>query len=212
MHNGIDPEAFGVDAASARPWLRKLLAVAAGVPVIGCVGRLSAEKDQATFIRALAILRDLGQPYHAVLVGDGPTEPALRALAMELGLGDQVVFLGARADARRILAGLDVLALTSQIEGFPNVLLEAGFLGVPIVSTNAGGVMDVVDDTEGLCPCGDARAVAEALASALRDPARRAARAGGQAARCHERFTAGHMVARWTALYEREPAPERPAT
>ncbi len=201
VHNGLEPSALDIDVPAARTWLRELLAVADGVPLIGCIGRLSIEKDQATFVRALGHLRETGQPFHAVLVGDGASELDLRALAAELRLGDCVTFLGARADARRILAGLDLLALTSQIEGFPNVLLEAGFLGVPIVSTDAGGVMDVVGEAEGICQRGNAFGVAGALAAALREPGRTAARAQRQAARCRELFTADTMVERWISLY-----------
>lgn len=208
VHNGIDPSSIQEDLAAARTWLRESLAIAADTPLIGCVGRLAIEKDQATFVRALALLRDARVRFHAVLVGDGACEAALRALVVDLGLVDCISFLGARTDARRIMAGLDVLALTSRFEGFPNVLLEAGLLGVPIVSTDAGGVSDVLDDAEGLCPCGDAHAVAKALSSTIRHPERTAARAVRLKARCHEHFTADRMVANWMALYQHGAARE----
>lgn len=202
VHNGIDPLSLQENLAASRTWLRETLAIAANTAVIGCVGRLAIEKDQATFVHALALLRADGVPFHAVLVGDGACEAALRALVAELGLGDCVSFLGARTDARRIMAGLDVLALTSRIEGFPNVLLEAGLLGVPVVSTNTGGVTDVLNEAEGICPCGDAQAVATVLSSTIRHPERTAARTARLKARCHELFTADRMVAKWTSLYQ----------
>ena len=202
VHNGIDTDGLGGDAAWSRVRLRDELGLGSQMsPVIGCIGRLSPEKDQATFIRALAVLRDNEVGVHGVLVGDGPCEPALRALVTELGLTRSVTFLGARKDARLIMAGLDVLALTSRIEGFPNVLLEAGFMGVPVVSTNAGGVNDVIDDADRLCACGDANAVAAAISTAISNRTQTALRAEQLQARCRRRFTADHMVTAWTSIY-----------
>jgi len=205
VHNGLEPSTLEIDRPNARLWLRTQLGVADDVPLIGCVGRLSSEKDQATFLRALGRLRDAGQRFHAVLVGDGPTELELRALAASLHLGNHLTFLGARADARRVMAGVDLLALTSLCEGFPNVLLEAGFLGVPTVATDAGGVREVVGEPEGICKRGNAAGVADALSAALRDPRRAADRARRQAARCRRMFTAEHMVNRWISLYGLRP-------
>jgi glycosyltransferase involved in cell wall biosynthesis len=201
VHNGVDVNAIKQDRGAATEWLREELAVPAGVPLVGCIGRLSEEKDQTTFIRALALLKWRDVPFRAVLAGDGATRAELTNLVGELGLSDVVTFLGARKDARRIMAGLDVLALTSRIEGFPNVLLEAALLGVPVVSTAAGGVIDVIGNADELCVCKDPASVADRLQTMLTNPFERAARALRMMRRAHNQFTAEHMVARWLSLY-----------
>lgn len=201
VHNGVDVDVIRQDRTAASAWLREELAVPPGMPLVGCIGRLSEEKDQTTFIRALARVHDRGLSFRAVLAGEGPMRAELTNLVAELGLSDIVTFLGARKDARRIMAGLDLMALTSRIEGFPNVLLEAALLGVPIVSTAAGGVIDVIGDPEELCICKDAESVANGLHASLINPFARATRASRLMRRAHAKFTAEHMVTRWMSLY-----------
>lgn len=190
--------------AHAAHWLRHLLGVPADTALLGNVGRLAVEKDHATFLRALAALEGQHRRVHAVLVGDGPSEPALRALADTLGVARHLTFMGARDDARRVIAGLDLLVLTSTIEGFPNVLLEAAMLGVPLVSSNVGGVSDLVNEPAALFPPADPEAAAAAICAALDDRAGTAARTERLRERSHTEFGADRMVQRWLALYRDE--------
>lgn len=196
--NGLEPSAPDPEAAT---WLRHLLGVPIGLPILGHVGRLAVEKDQATFLRALAVLKARHRPFRAVLVGEGPTETSLRAIAADLGLTGHVTFMGRRADARRVMAGLDLLVLTSTIEGFPNVLLEAALLGVPLVSSNVGGVTDLVNEPAALFPPADPDAAAAAIGAALDDHAATTARTERLRERSHREFNADRMVDRWLSLY-----------
>ncbi|WP_291982193.1 glycosyltransferase [Luteitalea sp.] len=116
--------------------------------VVGNVGRLSPEKGQADFLRAAARLAAAEPKLRLVLAGDGPDEQALRGLADALGLKDRVVFTGHLTDVRPLYRDLDVLALTSYTEGFPNVLLEALCMGVPVLATDVGGVREIITDAE----------------------------------------------------------------
>lgn len=196
--NGLEPSAPDPNAAG---WLRHLLGASIDTPVLGHVGRLAVEKDQATFLRALAVLTAQHRLFHAVIVGDGPTDRELRTLAERLGLTGRVTFMGRRADARRIIGGLDLLVLTSTIEGFPNVLLEAAMLGVPLVSSSVGGVSDLVNEPAALYPPADPEAAAAAISAALDDRAGTAARAKRLRERSHTEFSADRMVQRWLSLY-----------
>lgn len=206
VHNGLDPASLGEGQRASRAWLRQLIGAPAGAVVIGTVGRLAIEKDQATFIRAVAILRDEGRSFRAVVAGEGPYGEVLRELVRARGLESVVSFLGAEADGRRVIAGLDLFALTSAIEGFPNVILEAGFLGVPVVSSDVGGVADVVGGRDGLFRPGDARAAAAAMHAALGNRGQTAALATRLYDRCLQHFTADRMVERWMAVYGRRSA------
>src|SRR5205085_157391 len=114
------------------------------------------------FLDAVALARRAAPGLKALLVGEGPDRDALERHAAALGLfPDHLAFLGRRGDVPRLLRQADVLVLTSDYEGCPNVVLEAMAAGVPVVTTPAGDAGRVVqdgvtgfvtpfDDTEGL--------------------------------------------------------------
>jgi len=109
------------------------------------VARFSPQKDQALLLKAL-----VGQvkPFRLSLVGEGPDQTAVQALAKELGLSGRVNFLGACGDVSRILAGANVFVLTSNWEGLPISILEAMRAGLPVIATDVGGVREAVVDGE----------------------------------------------------------------
>lgn len=199
--NGLNPTRILGDAVGARDWLRAELGLAADAIVVGTVGRLAPEKDQAVFIKAVAAVHRLKPALKAVVVGDGECGAALKALTRELGLEDVVTFMGRRSDSRKIIAGLDVFMLTSQSEGFPNVLLESAFLGTPAISTDVAGASDVLDSAEDLFPAGHPVAAAGRLAEKLNHPERARTRANAVRTRAYRLFTADKMTARWLELY-----------
>lgn len=104
---------------------------------IVCVGRMSVEKGQSELIDALGVLRrDTPDfpPAKLWLIGDGPLRRSLQQHAASCGVAEQVEFLGQLSEPAPWIAAADVLCLPSRFEGFPNVLLEAFALGVPVVA------------------------------------------------------------------------------
>lgn len=129
----------------------------------------------ATAIEALAILRRTYPRATLTIAGSGPLLPALQAQAASLGLAGAVQFPG-RIDHRQmpaLYAAADVALNPSRVDNMPNSVLEAYASGLPLVSTDAGGVPDIVDDgrTGLLVPVDDAAAMAAALVRVLSDPA-----------------------------------------
>lgn len=177
--HGTDPGrvASGPDA---RAEARSRLGLPAEARVVGTVGNFTAKKDQASLLRAFASLPPTAggsdRETVAVLVGLGPLEGELRALAAELGVADRVLFAGSRDDVFEILPAFDVFTLSSRFEGLPISLLEAMATGVAPVVTAVGGIPEVVTDgVDGmLVPPGDPGALAAALAKVLDDDALRA--------------------------------------
>jgi glycosyltransferase involved in cell wall biosynthesis len=115
------------------------------------VGRMVPVKRMERFLQALAIAREKGKNLEGVIVGGGPEEERLRAEAARLGLRpDQpkggVLFLGERSDVAQLLGQSDIYVLTSDREGFPNVLLEAMAAGLPLLSTPAGESSQLVHE------------------------------------------------------------------
>jgi glycosyltransferase involved in cell wall biosynthesis len=103
-----------------------------------------------------------------LIAGRGPKEAELRKLAQNLGLADRVHFLGFREDIMRYHAGASLFALSSDVESFGNVILEALSFGVPVVATDCGGPREVLGDNAfgWLTPPGDAKAFERAMLDA----------------------------------------------
>ena len=133
---------------------------------VAFVGRLTAVKRVDVFLRALRDARSMVPQLRGVIVGDGPEGPALRGRAQALGLfPDHVNFLGWRGDVAEILCACDMLALTSDHEATPNVILEAMAASLPVIATPAGDAVDLVrDGARGfVVPFDDVSALADRL-------------------------------------------------
>jgi glycosyltransferase involved in cell wall biosynthesis len=170
--NGIDLArlpAFALERASARAAGGR----DPGRRLIAQVGRLSAQKDYPTFLRAAAMVAAEVPDVDFLVVGDGERRVELEALVARLGLAGRVSFTGLVHDVPALLRQVDALALTSTYEGFPNVVVEAMAMGaVPVVS-DVGGCRELVahQETGLLVPPLAPAAVAAALLRVLREPA-----------------------------------------
>ena len=184
-----------------------MLLQATGAPesavFVGTVGRLAHEKDQATFLKVLARVRRVRRDVHAIIIGSGELRAPLERLAEQAGLTGAITFLGERSDARRLIAGFDLFLLTSRSEGFPNVLLEATFLGVPCVATSIAGTPDVLGRAASLFPPGDVAVGAERVLAALADRPAVLRQTAEVRRRALELFTTERSVAAWLGLYQR---------
>jgi glycosyltransferase involved in cell wall biosynthesis len=172
--------------------------------VVGTVGRIDANKNQALLVRAAAPL--LGPKSRLVLVGDGPSRKDVEDAVA--ATGDQARFvhvLGRRMDVDRLFSAFDVFALSSISEGLPLVIPEAMASELPIIATSVGGLPDIIQDglTGLLCPV-EEFALRTRLESLQKDPSR--ARGIGAAARAHSlsHFSAERMIEDYLRLYVRE--------
>jgi glycosyltransferase involved in cell wall biosynthesis len=129
------------------------------------VGRLSAEKGHADFIEALGIVVRKGRRLSAVLAGDGPELPRLKAQVQALGLQDSVFLPGYVDRPQRVLEETDLMVLPSHTEGLPNAALEALAMDVPVLATRVGGTPEVIEDgvSGRLVPPGNPEAMAAAI-------------------------------------------------
>lgn len=158
------------------------------------VGRMHPDKDLPTLLEAFARLNDSEAVLE--LVGDGETRPALQALAVGLGVADRVVFSGYLADPAEAYRRARVLALTSRLESFGNVVAEALAHGLPVVSTKSAGPVEILDDGRfgALVEIGDREALAAALETALADPGDPAPRQARAALFSIERATDAYLA------------------
>jgi len=184
-------------------------------------GRLVRKKGFEYLIEALAALRDRQPRLCLALAGSGDLEQELRTRTARRQLTDRVRFLGtlAQDEMPDLLAAGDLVVVPSirdaagNVDGLPNVVLEALASGTPLVATGAGGIPVVAIDgqTAMIVPEADAVALAEGIDALLRDPERR--RALGAAARetVHREHSWARVAERFEAIYDRVCA-SRPAT
>jgi len=163
LYNRIDVEAVQAEQVS-REAAREHLGLPQDVWVVGNVGRLHPDKDQATLIRGFAqALPQLPAGSLLVIMGSGRLESDLKALALELDISDSVRFIGQVPNGRRYFKAFDVFALTSDHEPFGMVLLEAMAAGVPVICSDCGGGPEVVGELGMFFPLGDSDVLAQRL-------------------------------------------------
>lgn len=147
-----------------------------GVPLIVAAGRLVDQKDYPMLLEAFQKLRHRTMA-RLVILGEGDLQVFLRERARELGIDDDVAFLGFVPNPYRYMKRSSVFALSSRWEGFGNVIVEAMACSVPVVSTDCpSGPSEIITDGKDgfLVPVGDASSMARVLEQLLENPELRA--------------------------------------
>ena len=168
VYNGLDLAKFGRADFSSGP------------PLIIAVGRLIPKKGFSDLIRACALFAERGKSFRCEIIGEGPLEKELRREIDELCLQNNVVLTGAKPQTqlRRCLAAANVFVLPSVtdpdggMDNLPTVIMEAMATGLPVVSTNIGGIPEMVieNETGFLVQPGNAAAMADAIERVINDP------------------------------------------
>jgi len=133
--------------------------------VLGNFSRLHEEKGQRFLIEAVAALRARHPRLALLIVGEGPERPALEHLIRDEGLGETICLLGWRQDAMTLMAAIDAVVQPTLQEAFSQVMVEALWMGKPLVITDVSGAPDIIADGRNglLVPKGDAAALAAAI-------------------------------------------------
>ena len=183
IYNGLDLSKFGRADFSSLP------------PLIISVGRLIPKKGFSDLIRACALLAEHGKSFRCEIMGEGPLENDLRNEIAQHGLQRYVILAGTKpqSELRRRLAAANVFVLPSVIDpeggmdNLPTVIMEAMATALPVVSTNIGGIPEMVieNETGFLVQPGDAVAMADAVSKIIGDAslARRLGQSGYERAR-----------------------------
>ena len=127
-------------------------------------------KNISGLLKSLKILKDKQIPYQAVLIGDGMDYELMRRKTSEMQLNDRVSFTGLLQgqDLADALASGDFLVLSSNYENMPVVIIEALACGLPVVSTNVGGISEIINESNGmLVPARNAEKLADAMQEML---------------------------------------------
>lgn len=142
-----------------------------GQKIITHISNMRPVKRLGDVIHIFARVRQQ-MPARLLMVGDGPEKEPARALAKDLGVADDVIFVGNAVDIYRVIKCTDVLLLPSEKESFGLVALEAMAAGKPVVSTNTGGLpeVNIHGQTGFLADVGDVAKMAGYVLDLLNDP------------------------------------------
>lgn len=162
------------------------------------VARLERVKGHEMALRALKKVARAHPNVRLLLIGDGSLRKELEDRAKKEGIGERVHFFGYRPDAERFYPMADVALLTSYSESFPFVLLEAARAGVPVITTDVGGVRHLVPDRRygWVIDVGDENQLGESLMEAVRLKGEQKLREMGERLkdRASRRFSVGHFA------------------
>jgi glycosyltransferase involved in cell wall biosynthesis len=200
VDNGISVPQAPVDSRAA---VRHEFAIPSDGRLVVHIGRLARSKRIDRLLQAVAQLPDEPR-VHLLLAGEGEQRESLVELAGRLGLRGRVHICGYRSDVGRLLAAADLMALSSEREGLPIVILEAMAMRCPIVTTRVGAIADVLRDGQDawIVAAHDAAGLQRAMADALRQPAVARSRAASAYARYAQRYSRDAMGAGYLQIYE----------
>ncbi len=201
MVNGIDAERFKPDF-ERRAILRQEMGLSPDVKLILAVGRFYEPKDYPNLLSAFTCMADDFPSAQLWIAGDGPLMEKMKMLAVELGVGSRVKFLGARSDIPDLMKVTDLYVLSSAWEGLPLVVGEAMASERLVVATDCGGVREFLGDAGILVEPKNSIALADGLRAGLRMNKEESALLSERARkRILEGYSLEHVTERWIDLY-----------
>jgi glycosyltransferase involved in cell wall biosynthesis len=212
QYNGLETARFlPPNQDEIRRRTRRELALSDQHKAITFIGRLRIEKNHLLLFRAAQALRQEFPKLCVLVAGEGDLEPSLREWVAQHDMQETIRILGRREDVPDLLAAADLHVLSSDHEGMPHSVEEAMAAGRPVVSTDVGGVRDLLrPEVDGiLVRPGDLAGLTAGIRRVLSDP-ELAATMGQQAAqRIRQEHDIAYVIERLTQIYE-ELARDRP--
>lgn len=204
--SGVDCDHFRPANSTEREEARARLGIAREEFLVGAVGVLEERKGHRYLLEAIELVnrkRDGAYQIKCAIAGDGAIRDELAALALDLGIAKNTLFLGMIGDSRQLLDALDLFVFPSLKEGLGVALLEAMACGLPAVASRSGGAIDILEEQGSglLLPPRDAASIADAIASLLNDPGRRADLGTAARARVSANFSMDAMTKQTINLY-----------
>ncbi|HEY6046622.1 MAG TPA: glycosyltransferase [Pyrinomonadaceae bacterium] len=203
-YNGLDFERVRIDSGLRREDALALLGLPSNRRLVTIVANLRHPvKDHPMFLRAAARVRQAVPDAGFVIAGEGELMNGLRELAAQLGVEEDVFFIGRCERVAELLFASDVCVLSSRAEGFSNSILEYMAAARPVVVTDVGGAREAVveGETGYIVPAGDEEGMAARIIDLLRDPQAAAVMGERGKRRVEERFSSPRHVANTLDLY-----------
>lgn len=163
MYNIIDIHRFEY-SSDLRDKYRRNFNIADDELVIISVGSMKDSKDYPNLLKSIQLLKKKTlQKFRVFIVGDGQLMPEIQELALKLDIKADITFLGTRSDVNALLSMADIFVLSSKHEGLPTVLVEAAMAKNVIVSTDCGGISDILPNFNNVVNIKDSVALADKI-------------------------------------------------
>ncbi len=203
--NGVNTERFA-PGRFQREEIRAKFNIPLDAPVIGTIAVFRFQKRLDVWIDLAKKILSHRPETHFIIVGDGPLKELLLEKQKQLGLESRVHFAGTQTEVRPFLSTFDLYMMTSVFEGLPIALLEAMSSGCAVVSTNAGGIKEVIrPGIDGLlCDVEEPERLVEFATELIADATKRNALALQGRERVREEFSMEKMVNALEAVYKQE--------
>ena len=201
--SGIELNKFKESLLSEKQNLKKELGIPENSLIVGTAGRLVPVKGPEFLIKAAKYIISKYPDTYFIFTGDGPLENGLKRKALEMGISDNIIFLGLRDDVAKIISIYDIFVLPSLNEGMGRVLAEAMALGKPIVASNIGGIPDLVIHGKNgfLVPPKNPKELAKYIQVLIEDKGKRE-KMGLKGKEMSLNFGAESMIEKIASLYE----------
>lgn len=202
IYNGVDEERFSI--SSPKSELRRRYGFSADQFIIGTVGSIIPKKGHRFLIEAARNFCPQMPNCKVLIVGEGVIKKELEYLVQKENLADFFVFMGARKDIPELMKIMDVFVLSSLQEGFPRVLVEAMYMGLPVIASSVSGIPELVLDGETgfLVPPRDSKTICEKIITLNSNNDLRSKMGTKARERIQEHFLSKHYLSELEALYD----------
>lgn len=204
VHNGVQLMDDPPDISAVRNEVREEFGFGQDDLVVGIVAQLRPPKRHDILVHSVMELKNTFPNLRLLIVGTGEREEALKTFVTNNQLQEHVVFTGFRTDARRLLYGMDIFGLPSEVEGEPVSVMEAMNAGLPVAAAATGGIPEITQDgiTSLLSTPGNQNEFTEVLKQLLDDGEKRKSMGELGKQRVRELFSAERMTREFEALYD----------
>lgn len=203
VYNGIDVD-MKVDYSSKDEFFKKYNIDYKNEKIVGIIARLDKVKDHETFLRAAKLVIDDKKDIMFLIAGDGNDKKRLISLTEELGISNFVHFIGFVNDPFSFFNAIDINTLTSLSESFPYAVLEGALMKKTIISTNVGGLKDlIVNDENGyLIEVGDYKSLADKISVLINNDEKIKTMGESLYSKVKEKFSSDVMASEHVKIYK----------
>ncbi|WPY99729.1 glycosyltransferase [Christiangramia sp. OXR-203] len=193
--NGVNTQKFFRDEKAANNIKRKYK-IPKNALVVGNLAVFREQKDLVSWVKAFKVINESMPAVYALIVGAGPKQSEIQELIKALDLEGKIILPGLQTNTVAYLSAMDIFMMSSQFEGLPIALLEAMSIGCAIVSTKAGGVVEVIEHNKNglLSEVGDSKMLAENCTKILNNTSLRKMLQAAARERVVDAFSLENMV------------------
>jgi glycosyltransferase involved in cell wall biosynthesis len=205
IHNGFDfNESVLQKHREGRSGYRGIWRIPLHLPVVGSIMRLSDEKRPLLWLEIARHVKKVFPEVCFLIVGDGPMRSQVEVYVKKYNLENAIRLVGYEKESLTALAAMDIFLLTSRVEGLPNVLIEAQAMGVPVITTNAGGAEETLQNglTGWVVDAHDAKVIAQKVIETIHDENWRQQASLAAPQFVKERFNVKRMIEKTKEVYE----------